>query len=134
MQALNDIEIDKIPLTKLAKDNSHYSNFLSFNYQLNSQIYFSKWFYSSNRGEKRVYEAFLEILLSLATEDIEVNSSESFLLPAYITHELISELSGVSRSYVTRIIEKLKEKKILSYVDNSIEILNINYFFKQLLF
>jgi CRP-like cAMP-binding protein len=133
LQTLSDTKIYQIPLSLLKGAQTYDIDFLPFNYQLNSKIYFLKWFYASTNGEKRVYSALIEVLLSLVTEPIEINTKESFLLPAYITHEIISEISGVSRSYVTRIIERLKEKKIIDYTNNAIKIIDLNYFSEQLM-
>lgn len=132
LQTLADTKIYQIHITELDMLENDNSNFLLHYHKLNAKIYFFKWVYASTNGEKRIYAALIEILMSLTARLIEIDTSQHFLLPAFITHEIISELSGVSRSYVTRIIERLKKQKRVDYVNKAIKILDLNYFFELL--
>ena len=68
-----------------------------------------------------VEERLLGALFSLAKE-LGQNDGDGWMLPSYLTHELLAELIGTSRETVTRALGRLEKKGQLSRDENTIKV------------
>lgn len=114
-----------VVLTTLSSDLLKANLQISFpmicsNYQYSLSILYLNWQSSLSAGSERINYALIALSFYIGTQ-----RDSMYLLPTYVTHQVIADFAAVSRSYVTRHLKILARKNIISKKNNNICILNI---------
>lgn len=123
LKALTNVKLAIISLAVIETHKEEVYPILYCKYQYVFCLFFLNWKYSLYSGDVRIKITIISLCKYLGGEN-----DGSYLLPKYITHEIISEFSAVTRPYVTRVIAKLVENKLLITSRKGIKVLNLEHF------
>ncbi|MBP2099956.1 Crp/Fnr family transcriptional regulator [Enterococcus rivorum] len=118
--ALTDMELIVITHKNLLHDLNDGFQLVGKNFQYYTNIMYCSQQCLSTSGCERINFSILSLAYYLGNTNGNYN-----YLPPYITHDIISCLSAVTRSYVTRHLKKLITENIISIENRKICINNI---------